>query len=128
MKVLVATKETQGQRKNDFSWADEGELVNFGSECDREAIDGGCGCKRAMSGLTSLKSTTTVKVVDLLGITQEALESKIKEHLLKDWGFERSVAVEVAHEGAAELARIAGSFRVGDVLEKRGSRLRVRKG
>ena len=51
MKVLVGTKETQGQRSNDFSWAEDGELVMFGSECDREDVDGTCGCRRAMSGL-----------------------------------------------------------------------------
>ena len=40
MRFLVATKETQGQRKNDFSHAREGELVKFGFECDGEEVDG----------------------------------------------------------------------------------------
>ena len=64
MKILVATKEGQGQRKNDFCWAEEGEVVKFPSECDRETVDGRCGCRRSMSGANSLKGTKTMKVVE----------------------------------------------------------------
>jgi len=62
MKLLVATTQTQGQRQNDFCWATPGEILHFGSECDREGIDGACGCKRSLSGLDSLKATTTMIV------------------------------------------------------------------
>ena len=64
MKVLVGTKDTQGKRKNDFSFTDEGELVTFGTECDREAVDGHCGCKRSLVGMKTRKGTTTFKVVE----------------------------------------------------------------
>lgn len=50
MKVMVATREGQGFRENDFSWTKENELVGFTSECDGETIDGNCGCRRSMSG------------------------------------------------------------------------------
>ncbi len=49
MKVLTATTKTQGARKNDFCFCDEGEMVMLGSECDGETADGSCGCKRARS-------------------------------------------------------------------------------
>ena len=67
MKILVATKETQGFRDSDFSWAREGELVRFDSECDRDKnrIDGGCGCRRSMVGLETGRATTTFKVVEM---------------------------------------------------------------
>jgi hypothetical protein len=53
MLMLVATKQTQGQRRNDFSWTREGELVNITGACDSDHDpDGHCGCKRAFTGLT----------------------------------------------------------------------------
>jgi len=64
MKVLVATEETQGHRKTDFCWTEEGELVFFGSECTRETIDGECGCRRSLCGLRTRKATTTFRVVE----------------------------------------------------------------
>ena len=122
MKALVSTKETQGQRGNDFSWTQEGELVTFGSECDRESVDGRCGCKRAMSGLTTLKATTTVKVTDLPALTQETLAEQIKRHLIKDWHLEEPIAASIASEDATALGRLASRFETGDVLERRGNK------
>ena len=123
MKALVATKETQGTRNNDFSWTQEGELVVFGAECDRESVDGRCGCRRAMSGLTTLKATTTVKVTDFPGLTLETLAEQIKRHLIKDWGLEEPTVASIAHEAAAALCRRVNRFEVGDVLERRGNKL-----
>ena len=57
MKMLVATKETQGKRRNDFCWATEGELVRFAFQCDGEAVDGRCGCRRSFCGLDSHKAS-----------------------------------------------------------------------
>lgn len=46
MKVFVATKEGQGTRDSDFTFAEHGELVLFMDGCgsDRGNPDGGCGC------------------------------------------------------------------------------------
>ena len=123
MKALVATKETQGRRDNDFSWTQEGELVVFGSECGRESVNGRCGCKRAMSGLTTLKGTTTVKVADLPELTEQTFAEQIKRHLLKDWRLEEPIAAYTSREDAAMLGRLANQFEVGDVLERRGNKL-----
>jgi hypothetical protein len=67
MKLLTATHERQGERPGDFCYAIEGELVLLGFVCatDEKDPDGGCGCGRAFSGMSSMRSTTTAMVRDL---------------------------------------------------------------
>jgi hypothetical protein len=67
MKLLTATRERQGEQDGDFCFAVEGELVLLGYVCatDEADPDGGCGCGRAFSGMSSLKATTTALVRDL---------------------------------------------------------------
>lgn len=102
MKVLVATRKTQGQRDNDFFWCEEGELVYPGGECDsdRGNPDGACGCVRGFSGIKTKKATTTALVVD-----------KPFDQVVESLG----------EEIAGLIAKLTEPFRVGDVLEKRGS-------
>jgi hypothetical protein len=67
MKLLTATRERQGERDGDFCHAVEGELVLLGLVCatDERDPDGGCGCGRAFSGMSSMRATTTALVGDL---------------------------------------------------------------
>jgi hypothetical protein len=67
MKLLTATRERQGERDGDFCFAVEGELVLLGFVCaaDEANPDGGCGCGRAFSGMSSMRATTTALVRDL---------------------------------------------------------------
>ena len=67
MKLLTATRERQGERTGDFCHAIEGELVLLGFVCatDEADPDGGCGCGRAFSGMSSMRATTTAVVRDL---------------------------------------------------------------
>jgi len=67
MKLLTATRERQGERDGDFCDAIEGELVLLGFVCatDEADPDGGCGCGRAFSGMSSMRATTTAVVRDL---------------------------------------------------------------
>jgi hypothetical protein len=67
MKLLTATRERQGEHDGDFCHAIEGELVLLGVVCatDEADPDGGCGCGRAFSGMSSLRATTTALVRDL---------------------------------------------------------------
>jgi hypothetical protein len=67
MKLLTATRERQGERDGDFCHAIEGELVLLGFVCatDEADPDGGCGCGRAFSGMSSMRATTTAVVRDL---------------------------------------------------------------
>jgi hypothetical protein len=67
MKLLTATRERQGEMDGDFCFAIEGELVLLGLVCATDARDpdGGCGCGRAFSGMSSMRATTTALVRDL---------------------------------------------------------------
>ena len=67
MRLLTATRERQGEHDGDFCHAIEGELVLLGFVCatDEADPDGGCGCGRAFSGMSSLRATTTALVRDL---------------------------------------------------------------
>jgi len=124
MKVLVATKETQGNRKNDFDWCNEGEIVRFAFECDGETVDGNCGCKRSMAGIDSQKATTTMKVVDM-DITEQKMIELIRQSLAKaGWGAE---VQELANGDTTELLRIAAVFNIGDVVERRGNKFGQRR-
>jgi hypothetical protein len=123
MKILVATKEKQGNRSNDFSWAKEGEMVKFGFECDGETIDGNCGCRRSLVGFDTAKATTTFKVVNK-NLTKE----KYKRLLLKSEKKAGFLHTKEAINGAVdELLRIANNFTIGDVLEKRGNQILLRR-
>jgi hypothetical protein len=107
MKILVATKKTQGQRDNDFFWTKENELVYLGFECGsggREA-DSYCGCVRDFNGLETKKGTTTALVLDL-----NTTPEKIAE-LFAAQGYENQVE---------EMLTLADRFNVGEVVEKRG--------
>lgn len=122
MKVLVATRNGQGARKNDFFHATEGELVTIGSQCDGEPIDGPCGCRRSMCGFDSRKATTTFTVKER-DISRDDYAAALAESF-SDADF-RTTAAEVADE-AAELLRIASAFDTDEVLERRGNKVRVR--
>ena len=125
MKLLVATTETQGQRNNDFCFVPEGEIVHFTLECDGETVDGGCGCRRSMSGLKSHKATTTMKCVDV-EITEAELKGLIFDFYCKGWKMSLIDATKEAEVEGAELMRMAGYFAVGAIVEKRGRNLQVR--
>jgi hypothetical protein len=67
MRLLTATRLRQGGQDGDFCHAIEGELVLLGFVCatDEKDPDGGCGCGRAFSGMSSMRATTTAVVRDL---------------------------------------------------------------
>jgi hypothetical protein len=132
MKVLTATSETQGLRDNDFCWTVEGELVLFPPiECGHGSIDDHCGCRRAMAGLSSHLSTTTIKVVDRKEIDPDTYFTLISDGLA-DLGYvtkelrEDPEVIEWLHDTSAELMCIAHAFPTETVLERRGDWVSVR--
>ena len=130
MKVFAATAATQGQRETDFTWTVDGELVMVSFECDADlrdpdGIDGGCGCRRSMTGLTSQKATTTFTVIDL-DVDRDGFASLV-ESTLRDAGWSDAV-IDAAPEIAGELVEYASGFDVGDVLERRGDEIQRRTG
>jgi hypothetical protein len=130
MKALVATKQSQGARKNDFCHVPEGELVTFAGECDtdRDSVDGNCGCRRSMSGTLSLKATTTFKVVELPGGIAELATAVRESYKRGGWdSFMKPAEIETMIKAdVRELVRVAGCFDLGQVLEKRGSKIQSR--
>lgn len=133
MKVLVATRETQGWRDNDFCWAVEGELVIFiVMECGSGSIDDGCGCRRSMSGMVSQRATTTVKVVERKELDPSTYLDMVADGL-RDRGYITNDLLvipdvkEWVDDLALELAAIALAFPVGTILERRGETITVRE-
>jgi len=128
MKLLVATSDKQGKRKNDFSFANEGELVYFGTEHDGEGIDGDCGCRRSMFGIDSHKGTTTMKLAEV-EITPEELAERVGDSLRRA-GWVRTDADEADLEMVAdvtnEMMEVAKTLPVGFVVERRGTTIQTR--
>ena len=81
MRLLTATRERQGDESGDFCFAVEGELVLMGEVCatDRNDPDGGCGCGRAFSGMSSRRATTTALVRDL-DLTPDDLRTALEDY------------------------------------------------
>lgn len=111
MKVLISTHETQGQRENDFCFVPDGEIVKFGSECDRdEEADGDCGCHRSLVGVKCSKATTTFKVAGWVG-TEEDWKREVEESYYREgW----TTAID-----NSELLKVAEMYPLGAILEKR---------
>ena len=127
MKVLIATKETQGRRKNDFCHAEPPEFLMFGFECDGETVDGECGCRRALVGTSSDQATTTFKVTERVGMTVDGYAKVIFAALERQgWTKLGSGWEQRAIDDARELGRIAAGFPIGAIVEKRGPVFQVR--
>lgn len=125
MNILLATSETQGQKRGDFCWTDENEIVTLPFMCDNSCT---CGCARALGGVKSKKSTTTFKVVDS-PMHPRDFHIAILEDLITGGWYKKGdrKAIEHSRETAAELRRIAGLFKPGTILEKTRTKFRVRK-
>jgi hypothetical protein len=115
MKVLVATRDTQGQRGNDFSYCIEGELVTVGLVCAADEVDpdGGCGCGRAFAGLNSHKATTTAKVKDVELSEEDYVEALRSSLAQQGW------PTEDVGELATWLVQLVSTWPTGSVIERR---------
>jgi hypothetical protein len=128
MKLLTATRERQGERDDDFCHAVEGELVLLGLVCadDERNPDGGCGCGRAFSGMSSMRASTTALVRDLdvslddvtLAVEGYHVSSGLGPDLIGGAAFADLVAETVAY-----LADIAEPLPVGAVVGRRLDRV-----
>lgn len=130
MRVLVATKELQGTRPDDYTWTVEGELVvaEFTSCADPR-----CGCTRGFSGLASSRATTTAMVVDLAHIGPSTLRDVIGGYLERagwnDLLADAEVDVEVDEiidEHVETIELICAAYPVGTVIERDGLDVRPR--
>jgi hypothetical protein len=123
MNVLVATTQTQGDRRNDYHWCVEGELVRIDTPCarDRKDPDGGCGCGRGFAGLNSARPTTTARVADLPLTRSDFVEALRSSLAQQGWN-----PTWAAGE-ADELLALACTVPVGTVLGRRLDQLVVRR-
>ena len=132
MKVLTATRETQGWRDNDYCWAIEGELVLFVPiECGGGTVDDDCGCRRGMAGMTSHRATSTMKVVERNDLDRDIYFELVTENLksqgyLTDALMESPEVNEWVHHLTDELIYLAAMAPVEAVLERRDDILRIR--
>jgi len=66
MKVLVGpSKEQAGKGKLDFTHCGEMELLRIGRKCDSGHPKDECGCRRALTGISSDKGTTIAIIQEL---------------------------------------------------------------
>lgn len=117
MKILTATCRTQGEHPGDYFWCVEGELVMpsaFICDRDAESPNGGCGCGRGWSGLSSQRGTTSAVVSDLAEVTRADYVETIATALeLQRWTNEEATTT------ADRMAEIATSYPIGTVLGHR---------
>ena len=124
MKVLVATRRSQGERAGDFSFCVPGELVYLASICDCDLLfpKHGCGCSRAFAGLSSLRATTTAEVVDLEFTEADYVEAVASGLDRAGWG------PSAAPELVEELGSIMATLAVGTVVGRSFDEVVVRQG
>jgi hypothetical protein len=115
MRILVATRETQGWRSDDYNFCIEGELVWIQQPCGRDLRDpdGPCGCGRGFAGAASHRATSTAMVV-ASDMTRQELVLAFKTSLA-DGGWPAEWAEDVTKENLA----IAARWPAGTVVERR---------
>jgi hypothetical protein len=128
MKLLTATHERQGEQDGDFCHAIEGELVLLGFVCatDEADPDGGCGCGRAFSGMSSMRATTTALVRDLdvslddvrLAVEGYYASSGMGPDVIGRRGFD-----ELMEDAFGQMVGIGLSLPVGAVVGRRLDRV-----
>jgi hypothetical protein len=125
MKVLTATAAGQGKRNNDFDWTVEGELVWLGDVCatDRRDPDGGCGCGRAFSGLSSHRATTTAQVRDLPLSRDDIMTALVAYYESAGYGVIPRHELEPDLE---QLLRFISTMDEGTIIERRLDMVRPR--
>ena len=125
MLVLAATHQTNGDLPGDFDYCVEGELVYLQDPCDRDRRDpdGGCGCGRAFSGMSSRRATTTARVIEV-DMTEDDVREALRASLVAGGWLNPSFCTpELANEMVTELYEdvraMAAHFPVGGVVRRR---------
>ncbi len=124
-KVLVATSQGQGTRRNDFCWTNEGEVVYLGFECDNERVDGHCGCRRSFAGTHSHKATTTARIVSITDEQMREVADKLSAFFREDWKANEVNARSMAGAALEIHCRIQ-TWPEGTIVERRGQKLQER--
>lgn len=120
MKALVATAETQGSRKSDFTNCIDGELVWMLDPCpvSWRYPDGPCRCGRSFSGLSSHAYTTTAVVREIPGLTRKDYEKALRA-CFDARGWCPCCSVRSVREIVDELIDLASCWADGTVVGRR---------
>jgi hypothetical protein len=127
MKVLIATKRTQGAMPGDYSWALEGELVTpISMAC---SSPDSCGCGRGFPGLASARATTTALVVERPEVDDNRLRDALRDSLDRQgWlqHLDADQADDVVDDHVDSIERVCEHFEVGAVLGRYHSSVFIR--
>lgn len=117
MKVLVATLNGQGIKKNDFCFTIPNEPVMLGHICDKDRFnaDGGCGCARAFTGITTRKGTTTAVIAEMNITEDNLMDMFIKSEDKAGWDVKDTKAIKSHVKG---LLQVAEAYPSGTVFER----------
>lgn len=126
MRVLASTTATQGERKNDFCFVPEGELVTLPFECDGERVDGRCGCRRSFAGMQSHRATTTAKVIEFRG-THDDYIGLVRTSMQSAGLISSATDEKLVLDFADQLLSLGAEWPLGTVLEKRGNEIQLRR-
>ncbi|MCU1443666.1 MAG: hypothetical protein JWQ59_1816 [Cryobacterium sp.] len=114
MKVLVATRQTQGTRGDDFSRTVEGELVFDAGPCEGTIRDRDwdCECSIAFCGVATSELTTTAIVADLpIGLKEYQLA-------FRDGLTRADICRECAREFSHAARMLALRWPVGTIVQR----------
>lgn len=127
MRVLVATKLTQGHGDGDYCWTVEGELVLGGDLLECDCVQ--CGCARGFPGLASGRATTTAAILEWPAMTRAKLAAAIRDSLERQGVLallsEDEIAVGLNDE-IELLDTITSAFPVGAIVQRQGSQVMQR--
>ncbi|MGO4692444.1 DUF7715 family protein [Glaciibacter sp. 2TAF33] len=123
MKVLVATRQTQGDRVGDFSDTIEGELVFDAGPCEQAVREQSweCICSMGFVGLASGELTTTAVVANLPVAPREF------ERLFRDSLAPEGICADCAKDMAQAARAFALRWPLGTVIERNRFDVRPRK-
>jgi len=121
VKVLIATRQTQGAYEDDFSDTVEGELVFDAGPCENVTNPAywNCACAIGFHGVASGELTTTAMVADL------PIELHEYERAVRD-GTREWCCKDCARFYARKTRMLALRFPVGTVIERFQEEFRVR--
>lgn len=118
IKAIVATKQTQGCRNNDFCDAPENEPVRLGRRCEKCTvgdIDGPCDCVESFNGFHK-GSTTTVKIALVEMTREQYIEKYIDTHPLAKFYVAKDGCKRELKKEAEGLLLFADKYETGTVF------------
>lgn len=123
MRVLVATRRSQGDHPGDYCFTLEGELVApLLPECSAPER---CGCPRGFDGLESDRATTTAAIVDRADLTPDRVLAQLEAARQRACIVSDDARVPSAAEQLDEIERLTAGLPVGAIVRRDGRRYRT---